>query len=87
MAEKKQAISYESVMKDLKARNFSPVYILMGDESYYIDLLCDYITENVLQPEEKDFNQVLLFGAETTAAQVADQCKGYPMMEIGRAHV
>lgn len=47
-------------MKDLKARNFSPVYILMGDESYYIDLLCDYITENVLQPEEKDFNQVLL---------------------------
>ena len=56
MAEKKQAISYESVMKDLKARNFSPVYILMGDESYYIDLLCDYITENVLQPEEKDFN-------------------------------
>ena len=87
MAEKKQAISYESVMKDLKARNFSPVYILMGDESYYIDLLCDYITENVLQPEEKDFNQVLLFGAETTAAQVADQCKGYPMMAEHRVVV
>jgi len=80
MAEKKQARSYESIMKDLKARNFSPVYILMGDESYYIDKLCDYLTENVLQPEERDFNQVILFGAETTAAQVADQCKGYPMM-------
>lgn len=80
MAEKKQAISYESIMKDLKARTFSPVYILMGEESYYIDILCDYITENVLQPEERDFNQVVLFGAETTAAQVADQCKGYPMM-------
>ena len=35
MAEKKQGVSYESVMKDLKARNFSPVYLLMGDESYY----------------------------------------------------
>ena len=80
MAEKKQAISYESIMKDLKARKFLPVYILMGDESYYIDKLCDYISENVLQPEERDFNQVVLFGAETTAAQVADQCKGYPMM-------
>ena len=80
MADKKQAISYESIMKDLKARNFSPVYVLMGDESYYIDLLCDYIAENVLQPEERDFNQVVLFGAENTASQVADQCKGYPMM-------
>ena len=80
MAEKKQAISYESIMKDLKARKFLPVYILMGDESYYIDKLCDYLSENVLQPEERDFNQVVLFGAETTAAQVADQCKGYPMM-------
>lgn len=80
MADKKQSISYESIMKDLKARNFSPVYVLMGDESYYIDLLCDYITENVLQLEERDFNQVVLFGAETTASQVVDQCKGYPMM-------
>ncbi len=80
MAEKKQAISYETIMKSLVARNFSPVYILMGDESYYIDLICDYITENVLKPEEKDFNQIVLFGADTMAAQVVDQCKGYPMM-------
>lgn len=80
MAEKKQANSYESIMKDLKAQIYFPVYILMGDESFYIDKLCDYITENVLQPEEKDFNQVILFGADTTASQVVDQCKGYPMM-------
>ena len=51
MAEKKQANSYESIMKDLKAQIYFPVYILMGDESFYIDKLCDYITENVLQPE------------------------------------
>ena len=87
MAEKKQAITYESVMKDLKARKFSPIYILMGDESYYIDLLCEYIMENVLQPEERDFNQIVLFGAETTAAQVVDQCKGYPMMAEHRVVV
>ena len=80
MAEKKQANSYESIMKDLKAQIYFPVYILMGDESFYIDKLCDYITENVLQPEEKDFNHVILFGADTTASQVVDQCIGYPMM-------
>mgnify|MGYP001664426891 CR=1 FL=1 len=57
MAEKKNAISYESIMKDLKARKFAPVYVLMGDEPFYIDKICDYIAENVLQPEERDFNR------------------------------
>ena len=67
-------------MKDLKARKFAPVYVLMGDEPFYIDRICDYILENVLKPEERDFNQTVLFGADTTAVQVADACKGYPMM-------
>lgn len=49
MAEKKSAISYESIMKSLKAREFAPVYILMGDEPFYIDKVCDYISETVLQ--------------------------------------
>ena len=80
MAEKKTGISYESIMKDLKARKFSPVYVLMGDEPFYIDKICDYILENVLKPEERDFNQTVIFGADTTAVQVADACKGYPMM-------
>lgn len=80
MAEKKATTTYESVMKSLKARQFAPVYVLMGDESYYIDKLCDYLSEEVLKPEERDFNQVVLYGADVTAAQVADQCKGYPMM-------
>ena len=76
MAEKKSAISYESIMKSLKAREFAPVYILMGDEPFYIDK----IWETVLQPEERDFNQVVLFGADITASQLVDQCKGFPMM-------
>ena len=67
-------------MKSLKAREFAPVYVLMGDEPFYIDKICDYIAEAVLQPEERDFNQTVLFGADTTAVQIVDQCKGYPMM-------
>ena len=84
MAEKKKAISYESIMKDLKAGDYSPVYILMGDESYYIDKICEFVAENVLLPEERDFNQVVLFGADVTSSQVVDQCKGYPMMAKNR---
>ena len=80
MAEKKSGMSFEAIMKDLMARKFAPVYVLMGDEPFYIDKICDYLLENVLKPEERDFNQTVLFGADTTAAQIADQCRGYPMM-------
>ena len=64
------AVTYESVMHDLKARDFKPIYYLMGDESYYIDKISDWIAENVLQPEEKDFNQTVLFGSDVNASQM-----------------
>jgi DNA polymerase-3 subunit delta len=79
MAEAKN-VSFDSIMSDLKARRFVPVYYLMGDESYYIDKISDYIAEHVLQPEERDFNQTVLFGSDVTASQVADYARRYPMM-------
>ena len=79
MAEAKN-VSFDSIMSDLKARRFVPVYYLMGDESYYIDKISDHIAEHVLQPEERDFNQTVLFGSDVTASQVADYARRYPMM-------
>ncbi|MFA6832424.1 MAG: DNA polymerase III subunit delta [Bacteroidaceae bacterium] len=80
MAERKTTVTFESIMQDLKSRKFSPIYILMGDESYYIDKISDYIAENVLQPEERDFNQSIVFGSDVNVAQIVDLAKGYPMM-------
>ena len=79
MAEQKTA-TYEGIMADLKAGKYAPVYYLMGDESYYIDKISDYIAEHALQPEERDFNQTVLFGSDVTAAQIADAARRYPMM-------
>ena len=73
-------VSFDSIMQDLKERKFVPVYYLMGDESYYIDQISDYIAEHVLQPEERDFNQTILFGSDVNASQVADAARRYPMM-------
>jgi DNA polymerase-3 subunit delta len=67
-------------MRDLEARHFLPLYYLMGDESYYIDKISNWIAENVLQPEERDFNQTVLFGSDVTASQIVDAAKRYPMM-------
>jgi DNA polymerase-3 subunit delta len=67
-------------MHDLQERKFVPVYYLVGDEPYYIDKIADYIAEHVLQPEERDFNQTILFGSDVTAAQIADTARRYPMM-------
>ena len=79
MADKKTP-TFDAIMSDLKNRQFAPVYILMGDESYYIDLISGYIAEHALAPEEQDFNQTVVFGADTTAAQLADMARRYPMM-------
>ena len=73
-------VTFDSIMADLKARKFVPLYYLMGDEPYYIDRIADYIAEHVLQPEERDFNQTILFGSDVTAAQIADYARRYPMM-------
>lgn len=79
MAEAK-SVTFDSIMRDLEARKFAPVYYLMGDEPYYIDKIADYIAEYVLQPEERDFNQTVLFGSDVTASQIADAARRYPMM-------
>ena len=74
------AVTYDSIMSELQARQFRPLYYLMGDESYYIDTIRNWIAENVLQPEERDFNQTVLFGSDVNAAQIVDAAKRYPMM-------
>ena len=74
------AITYESVMHDLQQRKFRPVYYLMGDEPYYIDKISDWIAENVLPLEGRDFDQTVLFGSDVNASQIVDAAKRYPMM-------
>ena len=80
MAEKRPVQGADSIIRDIKEGRFSPIYILMGDESYYIDKISDVLSDTVLQTEERDFNQTILFGGDTTAVQIVDLCRAYPMM-------
>ena len=70
----------EKIINDIKNRNFKPIYFLMGDEPYFIDKISDYIEKNVLSEDEKGFNQVVLYGRDTSVEEVVSSAKRYPMM-------
>lgn len=72
-------LDFHSIMKDLKGGKYSPIYYLMGDEPYFIDAIQDYIRNNAMPEEERDFNQVVLYANDTTMPQVVQRAKSYPM--------
>jgi DNA polymerase-3 subunit delta len=74
------AITYEEIISDLKKRIFKPVYFLAGEEPYYIDLITDYIEQNVLPESEKSFNQMILYGEDTTILSIIETARRFPMM-------
>ncbi len=67
-------------MTDLKARKFDPVYFLQGEESFFIDLISDYIEAHALDEAEKSFNQVIVYGKDVTMANVLVHARRFPMM-------
>lgn len=69
---------YRNILAELKAKSFQPVYFLMGEEPYFIDVITDYVENNILTDEQKDFNQHVLFGSDTTTREVITLAKGYP---------
>lgn len=68
------------ITKDIKAGNLKPIYFLMGEEPYYIDKLTEFIEENVLQENERDFNQTILYGRDVTIEDIIGSAKRFPMM-------
>lgn len=68
------------LITDIKGGKISPIYFLMGEEAYYIDVISDYIESNVLNEEEKGFNQMVLYGKEVSIQDIVSNSKRYPMM-------
>lgn len=68
------------IINDIKAGNIKPIYFLMGDEPYYIDKLTEFIENNILSEDEKGFNQMVIYGRDTTVEDIVSNAKRYPMM-------
>lgn len=68
------------IVNEIQKGNIKPLYFLMGEEPYYIDKISDFISENILTEEERGFNQMHIYGRDTSIDEIVSNAKRYPMM-------
>ena len=68
------------IIKDFKNRKLKPLFLLHGEEPYFIDLVSDYAESKLLSDAEKSFNQTVVYGKDTDIMTVLNAAKRYPMM-------
>ena len=71
---------YKALREEILGGDIKPFYLLFGKEHYYIDELCKLLMDKVVPPEERDFGQIVYFGADVTANQVVSTARQFPMM-------
>lgn len=70
----------KQLVTDIKNKQLKPIYLLMGEEAYYIDKISDFIETTVLTEEERGFNQMILYGRDVTIEDIVSNAKRFPMM-------
>ena len=73
-------MDHKSIIQDVKNKQFKPIYLLHGEEPYYIDLISKEIIEHALEEHERDFNQMIIYGKDSDVLSIISEAKGYPMM-------
>ena len=63
-------LSQEEILKELKGGTYRPVYLLMGEEPYPIDVVSDYIEQHAMDEAERTFNQTVVYGRDTSGKKV-----------------
>lgn len=71
---------HEQILNNLKQGKFAPIYFLMGEEPFYIDLISDYIQNNILDDSQKEFDLSVLYGKDVDISSVINAAKRFPMM-------
>ena len=70
----------KKIVTAIQKGEVKPIYFLMGEEPYYVDKIADYIEKNLLQEEEKGFNQMVLYGRDVSIEDIVGNAKRFPMM-------
>ena len=70
----------KTIVGNIKKGIIAPIYFLMGEEPYFIDIVSDYIEDHVLQEDQKGFDQIVLYGQDVTVPTIIDYARRFPMM-------
>ncbi len=73
-------MTFEEIIGNLQKKIYHPIYFLMGEETYFIDKISDYIADNVLTEAEKGFNQTVLYGKDLEPSTIIGNARRFPMM-------
>lgn len=73
-------MEFGDILQNLKKGIYHPIYLLQGEEPYFIDQISDYIEKNVLTDAEKGFNQTVFYGKDSDALTIAESSMRFPMM-------
>ncbi len=72
--------SYSLVRSEILKKSFKPIYLFMGDESFFIDDLTDMMDKMILSETERDFNQSVFYGEDADVRTIISTCQRYPLM-------
>ncbi|MBQ3732100.1 MAG: DNA polymerase III subunit delta [Muribaculaceae bacterium] len=78
MAVKRETVTFASLNKEIKSGNFRNIYVLQGEEPYYIDRLQQQIIDTALTEDQRDFNLSLYYGNTANVREVISACRQYP---------
>lgn len=72
-------VQFDNLVKDIEKKRFSPLYLLMGEEPYYNDVIVQKLIDNVLEPHERDFNQTIVYASDTNAGNIVSLARRFPV--------
>ena len=68
------------ILKNIKNKEFQPIYFFHGEEPFFMDVAVKAFENDVLEEDEKAFNQTLVYGKDTTFSEVLSLARQFPMM-------
>lgn len=78
-------MNFTQILSDLKSKKYYPIYFLYGEEAYFIDVISNFIENNILDEGQKEFDQTIVYGKEVDVATIISHAKRFPM--LGDKHV
>ncbi|MBG0781950.1 MAG: DNA polymerase III subunit delta [Bacteroidales bacterium] len=73
------AFTFEQIISEIRNKVYHPIYFLMGEEPYFIDTISDMLEEQVLDPADQAFNQMVVYGRDVDVETIVNQARNYPM--------